>query len=124
MLMATQATQLNQYQLQTQQVLYSVKYQRAEKTAAVMLNACTHISPSGGHINMHVTFTPYRWHMSVFGNLANTQKRFDFMNSLEKKNLCGLARTWVTRVLLIETVDSAEHKVEDHLAVWIVHTRG
>lgn len=85
---------------------------------------CTSILPSDGHINMHATLTIYRWHKSMFGNLANThtKKRFDFMNSSEKKNLCDLARTWVTRVLLIEAVDSAEHEVEDHLAVWIVHT--
>ena len=32
-----------------------------------------------------------------------------------------LGRTWVAGVLLIEAIYSAQHEVEDHLAVWIVH---
>lgn len=32
--------------------------------------------------------------------------------------------TWVAGVLLIEAVNSAQHEVEDHLAVWIVHAWG
>lgn len=32
--------------------------------------------------------------------------------------------TWVARVLLIETINSSKHEVEDHLAIWTVHAGG
>lgn len=42
------------------------------------------------------------------------------VSKIEKKNTF---HTWVARVQLIEAINSAEHEVEDHLAVWTVHAR-
>jgi len=55
---------------------------------------------------------------------SSTQQKakwpFDFVQTSKWRRKTRL--TWVAGVLLIEAIDSTKHEVEDHLAVWIVHT--